>query len=502
MHPPLMTPLAPALHSHESCPFQPSLKVTYFWRHVIPSIHDRVLLGSTSCNCNFNGSCPCTRVVVFRLSDRFPTFPVPAQILLNLHSGRCALALPAFCGPDLEMEEAVIQRSWLLSLLLALTALLVSPLISVAQNASPVPSPVATPAPLPANTTLVAEGFNNPRGFEFGPDGAIYLAEGGLGGTNSTVGQCDQVPAPLGPYTGDNTARISKIAATEQQPAVTTLIDNLPSTQTSAETGGDISGVAEVAFVDGELYYLLGGAGCSHGHPDVPNGVFKVNDDGTTMLVADLSAYIQVNPVAQPNAGDFEPDETWYSLVEHDGMLYVVGPNGGSIEMIDPATSEITRVVDISATEGHIVPTSLAFGPDGTLYFVNLNVFPIVAGQSAIYSMTPDGTISEFATGFTAELGIAFDAQGNLYVLDTSGAATGPAPFTPGSGRVIRVGPSGEQEVIVEGLTQPTALTLGPDGNLYATNFGWQSPAGSGQILRIDIAATPGTPIPQATPVA
>ena len=41
-------------------------------------------------------------------------------------------------------------------------------------------------------------------------------------------------------------------------------------------------------------------------------------------------------------------------------------------------------------------------------------------------------------------------------------------------------------EGVATGLVVPTAMTFGPDGKLYVSNFG-AAPPGTGQIVRIDI---------------
>ena len=53
-------------------------------------------------------------------------------------------------------------------------------------------------AQLSSNVTVKVTGLNSPRGLKFGPDGLLYVAEGGTGGTATTVGMCTQVvPTPV-----------------------------------------------------------------------------------------------------------------------------------------------------------------------------------------------------------------------------------------------------------------------------------------------------------------
>jgi hypothetical protein len=169
--------------------------------------------------------------------------------------------------------------------------------------------------------------------------------------------------------------------------------------------------VADVAFIGHTLYGLLAGAGCSHGVPDFPNGVFRVNKNKTWTLINDLSAFYKSHPVKNPNPGDFEPDGTTYSMISLGDRLFSVEPNHGELDEMS-LDGSIHRIIDISAFFGHIVPTAMTFH-DGNFYVGNLDVFP-ATGNSAIYKITPQGQISTYATGFNMVLGVQFDLLGGF----------------------------------------------------------------------------------------
>jgi hypothetical protein len=240
--------------------------------------------------------------------------------------------------------------------------------------------------------------------------------------------------------------------------------------------------VADVAFIGETLYAILAGAGCSHGIAGTNNAILRVNADRTTTQIANLSAFQQSNPVEHPEPDDFEPDCTWYSMVAVRGDLYAVEPNHGEVDRITPG-GQITRVIDISASQGHIVPTAIAY--DGNFYVGNLNTFPIIEGSSKILKTTPSGQVKVWAEGFTTVVGIAFDNQQRLYILENTTGNPFPTPFT---GKVLRVNHDGAVETIASGLFLPTAMTFGPDGALYVSNVGFgPPPVGLGQILRIEV---------------
>src|ERR1700729_2147302 len=267
---------------------------------------------------------------------------------------------------------------------------------------APVPS-MAQSAVEPTPFT-VATGLEGPRGLRFGPDGNLYVAEAGTGGTTSTIGQCTQVPpgpGGPGPDTGGPTGRISKISSSGK---VTTVATGFPSVTIGPMGVNGTIGVADVVFLNGDLYALIGGGGCSHGNPTLPSGVAKVDlKSGSWNLIADIGAWLKTHPSKYESTDDFEPDGTLYSMIALDGRLMMVEPNHGQVISVGTG-GDIKQVIDISASEGHIVPTSIA-ARDGFLFVGNLNLFPIDPQWARILTIATSDEFSNLPPGLSPPSG-------------------------------------------------------------------------------------------------
>ena len=350
----------------------------------------------------------------------------------------------------------------------------------------------------PADAAVVMSGLNNPRGLAFGPDGALFVAEAGRGGS----GPCFQSGQLVcyGP-----TGAIGRLANGVQD----TVVSGLPS---YANAGGRAEGPNAISLLGmGGAYVTIGletdprirtqaapFAGFARLVRVYPTAFVPRPARVPTTLpewefVADLGDYeIAVNPdcgridsnpfgVLAAPAGVIVVDAGGNALVRMDatGQLSTFAalpsrystPNGPACPAL-PADYPTTLPTET-------VPTSVVLGPDGAYYVGQLAGFPVVVGGAKIFRIETGSPPQVFLGGFTFVIALAFDATGTLYVLQHVDGAGMTA-----TGSLVRVATDGTRTTLIAGLTRPTGLALGPDGGIYISHRG--TSVGTGEVLRID----------------
>jgi sugar lactone lactonase YvrE len=98
-----------------------------------------------------------------------------------------------------------------------------------------------------------------------------------------------------------------------------------------------------------------------------------------------------------------------------DGALYV-GDRSGSILRVEDGKATLVANIPASVAAFH-----LAFGPDGALYVTA----PTLAARDPVYRVGLDGGVDIVQHGFGRPQGLAFDEQGDLYVIDAIAGGSG-----------------------------------------------------------------------------
>jgi hypothetical protein len=169
--------------------------------------------------------------------------------------------------------------------------------------------------------------------------------------------------------------------------------------------------------------------------------LLHVTPAGTYKVVADIAAH---EGSFNPSGGN--PDSNPYNALPLPGRRIVA----------DAGANALVEALAIRHPDLAVPPlrrwrlarrlatgTDLRGGRPGRRAVGQLTSFPFWAGTSSVLRISSDGgSITTFATGFTAIVDVAFDTGGALYVLEI---ATGQSPpFPPpnpglGNGRLLAV---------------------------------------------------------------
>lgn len=334
---------------------------------------------------------------------------------------------------------------------------------------------------------VIAEGLNNPRGIALGPDGALYVAEAGVGG----AGPC--VPGPEGEACFGMSGSIARVDLAGG--GMTRISEGFPSLADPAGFGA--TGLHDISFNGSSAFLAIGmggppemravfgegGAHFAHLARRVPSGKIA--------FLTDLGLYETENDPDGAGA-----DTNPYSVLALPGKQIVV--DAGANALIEVSKTGEVRTLAVfpdrmvaappflglppgAMMPMQSVPTSVALGPDGYYYVGELTGFPFPVGGANVYRVHPDGGTPEIAfTGFTNIIDLGFSHDGHLCVLEITKNGLLSGDMT---GALIHVNPDGTQmEMASDGLVAPGGLAFGHH-SMFVSNFSIFP--GAGQVVEI-----------------
>src|SRR3954451_15483181 len=314
-----------------------------------------------------------------------------------------------------------------------------------------------------AKPVVVASKLDRPRGLAVAPDGTLYAALVGHGGTPCNDEGCFGASGRVVRVGGDG--------------AVHTVTGGLLSMRGRPDGFFSIGADQLALLPDGRLATAMTAevlGPLATAPRQVPQGLrgqighlILISPGGARQIGPDISALERRDdpdgsgPVSNP-----------YGVAALGDAIYVSASAGN--DLLAVSGDQVTLVTTFPREgQDDPVPDALAAGPDGALYVGEYTGGAQRRGAAKIWRVVPGQPPAVFATGLTSISALAFGPDGSLYA----------AELKPGD--VMRIAPDGTRTRL-GGLHYPGGVAVAPDGTVYASNWtvAGATPARQGSLKR------------------
>jgi hypothetical protein len=318
--------------------------------------------------------------------------------------------------------------------------------------------------------TPVASGLDNPRGMAFGPNGALYVAEAGQGGTDLCFDH-----RGFGHACAGMSGAVTRIWRGKQERILT----QLPSL--AGDTGAALGPNDVSPQGTGGLYVTIGLGDDPALRASLPQWaqtfgwLIRGTPSGNWKTIADIAAFESANDPDAGQPGSEGVDSDPYAVAALPAAEVVADAGGNDLLRVDRNgdTSLLALFPSRFVPFGggmfpmQAVPTSIAVGPDGAFYVGELTGFPFPPGGANVYRVVPGQQPTVYASGFTNIIDLAFGRDGSLYVAEISHFGLLGADR---SGGIWRVPPGGgTPQLLTTAVEAPGGLAVARDQSLYVS---------------------------------
>ncbi len=305
--------------------------------------------------------------------------------------------------------------------------------------------------------TVIADHLNNPRGITVAPNGDVYDAEAGAGGSSCGHGTC------VG-FTGS----VLRVHDGVALPVLSGLLS------AAGRDGSFAVGSDDVAIgAGGSLNVIETSAGLPN-PPGLPVGAAR--QLGYLLRYTPASGLERFANIAlyefrhDPDGQGKDSDPYGVLALRHGAFAVADAAGNDVLGVAADGTVSVLAVLPNNTSGAQAVPTSLAKGPDGAIYVGELGGEGnggTPAGGARVWRIDPrTHALSEYMTGFTHITGLAFGPDGSLYVTELTRDPTFQNPY----GDVVRVAPDGTRTRLGRKLVFPAGVGVDSVGNVYVNN--------------------------------